>query len=109
MTDDLALSNSLTELATRHAPRSRRWLTGKWSPLCCIAQWQSDLCKPDAPGVYRLVALDPNNVEAQLERACGTDATGTLYIGRSKKSVRGRVGSRAGLGNLNRAISGVSA
>jgi hypothetical protein len=71
--------------------KTRSWLTGKWSPLCRIIEntpgkrW-SDMCRPDGPGVYRLVALDANEqgfAPAPLNRVCGIDPTGTLYIGKT--------------------------
>jgi len=66
-----------------------RWLTGRWCPPYCIIENAPgkrlvDLCKPDGPGVYRLVALDATGVAAPLERVCGIDPTGTLYIGHSR-------------------------
>jgi hypothetical protein len=81
-------------------PKTKSWLTGKWSPLCRIIEnspgkrW-SDLCRPDSPGVYRLIALDPSTpgtVPASLDRVCGIDLTGTLYIG-ATSSLRRRLAS----------------
>jgi hypothetical protein len=78
----------------------RSWLTGKWSPLCRIIEstpgkrW-SDICRPDGPGVYRLIALDadaPGVIPAWLDRVCGVDPTGTLYIG-CASSLRRRLAS----------------
>jgi hypothetical protein len=57
-------------------PVGRRWI---------------DLCDSGS-GVYRLVALD-NNVElipAAINRVCGVDLTGTLYIGHAT-SLRARL------------------
>jgi hypothetical protein len=80
--------------------RRIRWLTGRWCPLYCIAEsapgkrW-SDLCNPDGPGVYRLVAIDLIKLgilAVPLNRVCGIDPSGTLYIGRSK-SLRTRLSS----------------
>jgi hypothetical protein len=80
--------------------KARSWLTGKWSPLCRITEstpgkrW-SDICRPDGPGAYRLIALDadaPGIVPAWLDRVCGVDPTGTLYIG-STSSLRRRLAS----------------
>ena len=80
--------------------KARTWLTGKWSPIYRIAEnypgrrW-SDACRPDGPGVYRLIALDaagPGIVPAPLHRVCDTDPTGTLYIG-STRSLRTRLSS----------------
>jgi hypothetical protein len=73
------------------------WLTGTWSPLCQIIgtaggrRW-IDLCDPDGPGVYRLVALDSNAelAPAPIDRVCGVDPTGTLYIGHAG-SLRSRL------------------
>jgi hypothetical protein len=78
----------------------RTWLTGKWSPLRRIIEstpgkrW-SDICRPDSPGVYRLIALDadaPGILPTWLDRICGVDPTGTLYIG-STSSLRRRLAS----------------
>jgi hypothetical protein len=75
------------------------WLTGTWSPLCRVIEdipgkrW-FDLCVPDGPGVYRLIALDASKsgiVPASLDRVCGSDPTGTLYIG-AAGSLQGRLG-----------------
>jgi hypothetical protein len=79
----------------------RSWLIGKWSPLCLIVEntpgkrW-NDICRPDGPAVYRLVALNanvPGIVPAALDRICGVDPTGTLYIGKSRGSLRSRLAS----------------
>jgi hypothetical protein len=86
-------------LAVVKKPRS--WLTGKWSPMCLIiestpgARWL-DICRPDSPGVYRLIALKanvPGIIPASLDRVCGVDPTGTLYIGHSRSSLRSRLAS----------------
>ena len=74
------------------------WATGNWAPLVRITEpdetkrW-SKFCE-DRPGVYRLIALDgvtPELMPASITRACGTDATGTLYIGMAT-SLPGRLG-----------------
>lgn len=46
-------------------------------------------------GVYRLIALNEasNFMPAPLSRVCGTDETGTLYIGASKQSLANRLAS----------------
>jgi hypothetical protein len=90
-----------------------RWLTGRWCPLYRIVEnafgrrW-NDFCKPDGPGVYRLVALDSSKsgiVPAPLERVCGTDPTGTLYIGRSE-SLRNRLSSLVRSQNPTKILGG---
>ena len=46
-------------------------------------------------GVYRLIALADSSdfTPALLCRVCGTDETGTLYVGASKQSLANRLGS----------------
>jgi hypothetical protein len=84
----------------RPSERRIKWLSGRWSPLFCIAEpaygrrW-TDSCDPDGPGLYRLVALQANEqgfVPAPLNRVCGIDPTGTLYIGKTE-SLRSRLRS----------------
>jgi hypothetical protein len=73
---------------------------GKWSPLCRISEttWGKrwiDLCRNGTSGVYRLIALTDNRLDvvpAPLDRVCGIDPTGTLYIGASR-SLRTRLGT----------------
>ena len=45
-----------------------------------VGRYVSKFCKPRA-GVYRLIALDDAGKPAILDRICGCDQTGTLYIG----------------------------
>jgi hypothetical protein len=47
-------------------------------------------CK-EGPGVYCLIGLSENLVPASIERVCGPDNSGTLYIG-STRSLHGRLG-----------------
>jgi hypothetical protein len=77
-----------------------KWLSGRWSPLVRTVEtaygrrW-TDLCNPDGPGLYRLIALEDNEqgfVPASLNRVCGIDHTGTLYIGKTS-SLRSRLRS----------------
>jgi hypothetical protein len=73
------------------------WLTGDWPKLIRISeaiesQWWKEL-EPNRPGVYRLVALDANGNPMPLNRVCGTDETGTLYIGASNRPLLNRLGS----------------
>jgi predicted GIY-YIG superfamily endonuclease len=90
-----------------------KWLTGKWCPLCRTIEnlpgkrW-SDICRPDGSGVYRLIALDasmPGIVPASLDRVCGIDSTGTLYIGVTK-SLRRRLASLVSRNRTNDPLSG---
>jgi hypothetical protein len=56
---------------------------GSWvgpHTLAAVGSYVSSLCK-SLPGVYRLIALDDTGAPATLQRMCGTDSTGTLYIG----------------------------
>jgi len=53
--------------------------------LSTVGSYISSFCK-SLPGVYRLIALDENGGAATLERMCGRDATGTLYIGMEGKT-----------------------
>ena len=75
------------------------WLTGNWSPLVRISdaiegKWWETL-SPDSKGVYRLIALcDTENFNPMpLNRVCGTDETGTLYIGATDRALLNRLGS----------------
>jgi hypothetical protein len=61
------------------------WLIGDWSPIHSVERaleerWRQH-CK--GPGVYRLIGLRGALTPACISRACGTDRTGTLYIGHS--------------------------
>ena len=62
------------------------WLDGKWSDTYVVAErgeraWNV-ACR-EVPGVYRLVALSEpwSPIPQSLNRVCGTDGTGTIYIG----------------------------
>ena len=92
------MSSQTTDEVPAAIAKNKSWLTGKWSALCRIVEntpgkrW-SDICRPDGPGVYRLIALDATMagiVPASLDRVCGVDPTGTLYIGFTK-SLRTRL------------------
>ena len=66
------------------------WDDGQWSATYFVSSKAEVLwwtgCK-HVPGVYRLVALkEPNSlVPEPLNRVCGTDETGTVYIGKSNE------------------------
>ena len=65
---------------------------------------------PDGPGVYRLIALDanmPSIVPASLNRICGVDPTGTLYIG-ATSSLRRRLASLVMRNRTNDPLAGGS-
>jgi hypothetical protein len=54
----------------------------KWSPpLRIVEQWAPD-CTPGS-GCYLLVASAQDGGIASIQRVCGVDASGTLYIGRA--------------------------
>jgi hypothetical protein len=57
-----------------------------------VGHYVSDYCQPTS-GVYRLIGLDDSGKPASLNRICGSDQTGTLYIGREGKNfaVRSRL------------------
>jgi hypothetical protein len=57
-----------------------------------VGSYVSRLCKPKA-GVYRLIGLNDAGKPASLDRICGNDRTGTLYIGCEGKNfaVRSRL------------------
>jgi hypothetical protein len=67
------------------------WLTGEWSRIRQIIgpvgdEWWRD-CEPDGPGVYRLIGLEEGKSglePASINRICGEDLMGTLYIGQAK-------------------------
>jgi hypothetical protein len=107
--------NSLGSDVHTESAKTRSWLTGKWSPLCRIVEntpgkRSSDMCRPDGPGVYRLIALDadmPGIVPASLDRVCGIDPTGTLYIG-ATRSLQRRVASLVRSNKTNDLIVGGS-
>jgi hypothetical protein len=68
---------------------------GHWErlyPLERVGSYISKYCEP-RPGVYRLIALDDAGKPASLDRVCGSDQTGTLYIGCEGKNfaVRSRL------------------
>jgi predicted GIY-YIG superfamily endonuclease len=74
------------------------WLNGSWSELVRISdaieqKWWEKL-QPNSKGVYRLVALDEQaSKPIPLNRVCGTDETGTLYIGASDHPLLSRLAS----------------
>src|SRR5216683_3721801 len=75
-----------------------------WSPFCRMdsameEEWWRQFDLPSGerdlrPGVYRLIGLDDtvDSTPAVIHRACGDDATGTLYIGASS-CLRDRIAS----------------
>ena len=73
------------------------WLNGTWPKLIRIGdavekKWWNEL-EPERSGVYRLIALDASGNVMPLNRVCGTDETGTLYIGESDRPLLNRLGS----------------
>jgi hypothetical protein len=50
-----------------------------------VGSYVSKFCRPSA-GVYRLIGLDGAGKPAILDRICGNDRTGTLYIGYEGKN-----------------------
>jgi hypothetical protein len=64
------------------------WLDGNWCGMFRISAYDNehtwDKLPKGSPGVYRLVALCncSNFTPERLNRVCGLDVTGTLYIGR---------------------------
>jgi hypothetical protein len=80
---------------TLPAERTMSWLTGDWSALIKISEaierkyW--DELQPKT-GVYRLIALDVNGKPMPLNRVCGVDETGTLYIGATDRQLLNRLG-----------------
>ena len=65
------------------------WLSGQWEGPVRIStaieeKWW-ERCERDRPGVYRLFALRDGSTfdPMPLCRVCGTDETGTIYIGAS--------------------------
>jgi hypothetical protein len=71
-----------------------RWLTGEWSEDIRISsaideKWWEKLSPENPwkrPGIYRLIAFASKTSEPEpLQRICGVDETGTLYIGASKE------------------------
>lgn len=71
------------------------WMGDGWSPAYRVVSHTGDpwweACG-DTPGVYRLIGLaDPESLSPRtIARVCGTDETGTIYIGSSLK-LGGRV------------------
>ncbi|MBM3527315.1 MAG: hypothetical protein FJX62_04430 [Alphaproteobacteria bacterium] len=68
---------------------------GRWigpHTLKDVGSYVSKFCEPQA-GIYRLIGLDNKGKPAALDRICGCDRTGTLYIGREGKNfaVRSRL------------------
>jgi hypothetical protein len=72
-----------------------RWneaVPGDWigpHTLETLGSYVSSFCN-DEPGVYRLIGLDDNGRPAVLDRMCGLDETGTLYIGKEGKTFADR-------------------
>ncbi len=73
------------------------WLDGDWNDPFRISDaiekkyWEQ--LEKNAKGVYRLIALSNKNdfTLQKLDRVCGVDDTGTLYIGASYVSLLGRL------------------
>jgi hypothetical protein len=68
---------------------------GRWRPkrpptVADVGSYISDLLESE-PGVYRLIGLDDGNKPAIIQRACGSDRSGTLYIGCDYSLWRGRL------------------
>jgi hypothetical protein len=57
--------------------------------LAAVGSYVSKFCK-SLPGVYRLIALGDAGAAANLQRMCGNDETGTLYIGMEGKTFSDR-------------------
>jgi hypothetical protein len=95
--DDLR-SNWEADASIDHAPERMP----PWNEVCSGLPWKP-FCRPILsarlfkeqsffyPGVYRLIGLascraagDARNEVAGINRACGQDTTGTLYIGRGR-------------------------
>jgi hypothetical protein len=73
------------------------WCDGKWNGTIRISEaienkWWDKL-ESERTGVYRLIALDENGRPIPLNRVCGTDETGTLYVGASDRPLLNRLGS----------------
>jgi hypothetical protein len=73
------------------------WLNGSWNETIRISEaienrWWDKL-ESKKTGVYRLIALGENGEPIPLNRVCGTDATGTLYIGATDRPLLNRLGS----------------
>lgn len=72
------------------------WDDGKWTAAIPIGEaikkeyWKT---LDKKPGVYRLIAIDEYGKPARLPRVCGTDESGTLYIGASSHPLLNRLGS----------------
>ena len=54
-----------------------------------VGSYIASFCE-DQPGVYRLIGLDEAGKPATLNRLCGCDKTGTLYIGAEGKTFADR-------------------
>jgi hypothetical protein len=72
-----------------------------------LGSYVSSFCRPEA-GIYRLIGLNDAGKPATLDRICGSDRTGTLYVGCEGKNfaVRNRLSKlvrslRAGDGIYN--------
>ena len=75
---------------------------GDWQGLYSLndlGSYVSSFCE-DKPGVYRLIGLDDSGKPAELDRLCGRDTTGTLYIGKEGKTFS----NRSRLGRLVRSL-----
>ena len=61
------------------------WLIGDWSRiyLADTALEERWLKSCWCSGIYRLIGLQNTLTPAQICRACGTDPTGTLYLGQT--------------------------
>src|SRR5688572_7668157 len=67
----------------------------KWSPLIRITDRWGEMCPTKSCGVYRLVGVSTDTGECNpvgIDRVCGRDASGTLYIGIGDSSLDGRLG-----------------
>lgn len=57
--------------------------------LAAVGSYVSSFCE-SSPGIYRLIGLDDTGTAATLPRLCGSDRTGTLYIGMEGKTFSDR-------------------
>ncbi len=82
-------SSDLTLEHLRMSPRNQCWnqlIPGKWFDLCQVQGLVNSPNLPKLPrgGIYRLVALTEDDLALRgVNRVCGRDNHGTLYIGRS--------------------------